>query len=122
MDKENRLEAYSTTFGRLEIARYREHLGDRPRGIYLSRCVASLRYSEGWYPGGESNPHSRRKRILNPPRLPIPPPGQAFKGVRCMQNSGGRIKLIPAEREAAMVLKKTVVIIWRAPQIFQLLL
>ena len=28
-----------------------------------------------WCPEGDSNSHSFRKRILNPPRLPIPPSG-----------------------------------------------
>ncbi len=27
------------------------------------------------YPGPESNRHSRQNRILNPARLPVPPPG-----------------------------------------------
>ncbi|GEM_PF-3301159 len=27
------------------------------------------------YPGRESNPHSRKNWILNPTRLPVPPPG-----------------------------------------------
>ena len=27
-----------------------------------------------WYRGSESNRHSRRNRILNPARLPVPPP------------------------------------------------
>ncbi len=31
------------------------------------------------YPGRESNPHFRRNWILNPARLPIPPPGQIGK-------------------------------------------
>lgn len=30
----------------------------------------------GWCPEGDSNSHSFRKRILNPPRLPIPPSGR----------------------------------------------
>ena len=34
-----------------------------------SQCVAI------WCPEGDSNSHSFRKRILNPPRLPIPPSG-----------------------------------------------
>ena len=34
------------------------------------------------YPGWESNPHSRKNWILNPARLPVPPPGQ----VRCKNN------------------------------------
>ncbi len=29
-----------------------------------------------WCPEGDSNSHSFRKRILNPPRLPIPPSGR----------------------------------------------
>lgn len=32
-------------------------------------------FSGSWCPEGDSNSHSFRKRILNPPRLPIPPSG-----------------------------------------------
>lgn len=43
------------------------------------------------YPGRESNPHSRRNWILNPARLPVPPPrhqGLPLKGGANLDKKG----------------------------------
>ena len=41
----------------------------------IDRKVKAPTLSRLLYPGRESNPHSRRNWILNPARLPVPPPG-----------------------------------------------
>ena len=52
-----------------------------PEKIYLwKRKKPQLSLRLLLYPGRESNPHARRHRILNPARLPIPPPGQVRRG------------------------------------------
>ena len=40
-----------------------------------SRCIERHLEIYVWCPEGDSNSHFFRKRILNPPRLPIPPSG-----------------------------------------------
>ncbi len=40
----------------------------------------SVSHSGFSYPGPESNRHSRKNRILNPARLPVPPPGPHNEG------------------------------------------
>ena len=48
-------------------------------GLYRGRkkkALLSKAFLNFWCPEGDSNSHSFRKRILNPPRLPIPPSGQ----------------------------------------------
>ena len=59
----------------LPIIMYHSILKDPERaGDY----VAAAEQVDGcWCPGSDSNRHSSRKRILSPPRLPIPPPGHS---------------------------------------------
>lgn len=53
-------------------------------------------HSAFMYPGPESNRHSRKNRILNPARLPVPPPRHSFRlsgPQRYKQNSNQTIQI-----------------------------
>src|SRR6185369_7924553 len=93
-------------------------MGRNPKEGNKNGLPSGKPFCNYWCPGPDSNRHTFRRRILNPLRLPIPPPGQSEGGLSTNHFFGSSVSEQGNDLARALATSMAVVVVafggWRS--------